>query len=184
GEARDPRTTPVADVMTRDVSALSPGASPADALRVMRERNVRRVPLVEGNRVVGIVTVDDLLLDEAAPLDEVATIIRAQLVEGGPVHTRRFDEWTAWQRRYARAEAGMAKLVVRIQKVAGIRTPRLAEAAIELVAAAFVSRLEPARVEKAIARLPVLLQLRLRDLAVGPGRPSLHSLEDDIGHRL
>lgn len=35
---------------------LSPSDRSADALRLMRERNVRRIPLVDDGRVMGMVT--------------------------------------------------------------------------------------------------------------------------------
>lgn len=62
-EARNPKSTCLADVMSSDVATLDPDATPADALQVMRQRSVRRLPLVERHRVVGMVTLDDLLLD-------------------------------------------------------------------------------------------------------------------------
>ena len=84
GRGHDPRTTTLADVMTTPVLTLSPADGQSDAIRLMRERNIRRIPLVEAQRLVGIVTLDDLLLDEAAPLDELAAVVEAQIGEGGP----------------------------------------------------------------------------------------------------
>src|SRR5690606_36883834 len=71
GQGRDPKTTLLSEVMTTPVVTLSPSDSQSDAIRLMQERNVRRIPLVEGERLVGIVTLDDWLLDEAAPLDQL-----------------------------------------------------------------------------------------------------------------
>jgi hypothetical protein len=76
--------TDLSDVMTTPVATLTPADSQSDAIRLMQERNVRRIPLVEGERFVGIVTLDDLLLDEAAPLDELAGVVQVQIGEGGP----------------------------------------------------------------------------------------------------
>src|SRR5512145_1046050 len=53
GHGLDPKTTRLGDVMTTPVVTLSPRDSQSDAIRVMTERNVRRVPLVEGDRFVG-----------------------------------------------------------------------------------------------------------------------------------
>ena len=72
GQGLDPRATTLADVMTSPVTTLSPADSQADAIRLMQERNVRRTPPVEAERIVGIVTLDDLLLDEAVPLEQLA----------------------------------------------------------------------------------------------------------------
>ncbi len=72
GRGIDPKTTCLSAVMTAPVATLSPTDGHRDAIRLMQRRNVRRIPLVEGGRLVGIVTLDDLLLDEAASLDELA----------------------------------------------------------------------------------------------------------------
>jgi CBS domain-containing protein len=60
---RDLNKTPVADVCTSDVATLSPTDTVDDAVRLMRERNIRRVPVVENDRPVGIVTIGDLAIE-------------------------------------------------------------------------------------------------------------------------
>jgi len=69
----------------------------------MRQRNVRRIPIVEGARVVGMVTLDDLILVEAAPLDELAAIVEAQIRDGGLPESPRTP---ARRRRIARSRIG------------------------------------------------------------------------------
>ena len=46
----------------------------SDAIRLMRERNIRRIPLVEGDRLAGMVTLDDLPLEEAAPPHQLSPL--------------------------------------------------------------------------------------------------------------
>ncbi len=50
----------VADVMVHDVSSVSPEASVAEAAETMVERGIHRLPVVDGERLVGIVTSLDL----------------------------------------------------------------------------------------------------------------------------
>ena len=57
----DPAAIPVEDVMTRDVLTLAPAAFIADAARLMRRQRVGAIPIVDGGRLVGIVTRSDLL---------------------------------------------------------------------------------------------------------------------------
>ena len=102
GRGLDPRTTTLADVMTTPVAVLSPAHSQSDAIRLRQQRNIRRIPLVEAERLVGIVTFDDLLLDEAAPLDELAAAVAAQIGEGGPAASLRAP---GVRQRAARAQA-------------------------------------------------------------------------------
>jgi CBS domain-containing protein len=58
-----PDSAMVADVISDDVVTLDPSATVDDAVRLMRERAVRRVPVVEGGRAVGIVSIGDLVRD-------------------------------------------------------------------------------------------------------------------------
>jgi len=89
---RRPRSGQLREVMTTPVITLSLRDGQDDAIRMMQERNVRRIPLVERGRFVGMVTLDDLLLDEAAPLDQLAAIVQAQIGRG---RTGSFAEITA-----------------------------------------------------------------------------------------
>jgi CBS domain-containing protein len=53
--------TKVSDIMTREISCCSPEADALEIERVMTERQVRRVPIVDGGgHVVGIVAQADL----------------------------------------------------------------------------------------------------------------------------
>lgn len=50
----------VRDWMTRDVITISPRTSLAEAHQLMMERGIRRLPVVNDGRVVGIVTLGDV----------------------------------------------------------------------------------------------------------------------------
>src|SRR4029078_3221273 len=82
GPGLDAKTTPLAAVMTTPVTTLSPADSQGQAIQLMQQRNIRRIPLVEAGRLVGIVTLDDLLLDEAAPLDQLSAVVESQIGDG------------------------------------------------------------------------------------------------------
>lgn len=168
GGALDPRQTTLGEVMSRGVVTLPPDAVVADALGVMRDRRVRRVPLVEDGRVVGMVTLDDLLFESAAPLPEIAAVVKAQIIETGPARTRRFDEWDASERRYARAWASRTKMVAEVQTAAGLDTRAQAEAVLYGVLATFVRRLGAAGAATLVAQLPALIRSRLSELPPGP----------------
>lgn len=57
----DPATIPLEDVMTRKVLTLAPGAFVADAARLMRRERIGALPIVDGQRLVGILTRSDVL---------------------------------------------------------------------------------------------------------------------------
>jgi len=62
-EGRDPDSTPVSEICTTGVQAIEPEASVDDALRMMREHDVRRLPVVKNGRPVGIVSLGDLAVE-------------------------------------------------------------------------------------------------------------------------
>lgn len=58
----DARTIAVGEVMSTEPATIDEQASVTDALREMRRRGVRRVPVVDANgALVGIISTDDLL---------------------------------------------------------------------------------------------------------------------------
>lgn len=167
GRGLDPNTTPLADVMTTPVVTLSPKDSQSDAIRLMQERNVRRIPLVEGKRFVGMVTLDDLLLDEAAPLDQLAAIVQAQIGEGGlPVSPRA----PAMMRRAARAEATYGRFLNQLQAEAALENADEAATALDIILKSLVRRLTAEEAKDLIAQLPSLLQPTLQALPPGPDK--------------
>ena len=59
-EGRDPRATRIEDVASHDLTAVSPDDPVERAVDLMRERAVRRLPVVKRGKVVGIVSIGDL----------------------------------------------------------------------------------------------------------------------------
>lgn len=57
---RDASSTKLGEICSRDVATLEPTASVSEAVRLMSERAVRRIPIVDGGRPVGIVSLGDL----------------------------------------------------------------------------------------------------------------------------
>ena len=63
-EGADPNTTAVGDICSRELTTLKPTDSVGQAVRLMREKAVRRLPVVEDTGwVVGIVSIGDLAVD-------------------------------------------------------------------------------------------------------------------------
>ncbi len=76
----------VRDVMTHEVRTVPPDAPLEQVVRLMERHNVKRVPVVDGGKVVGIVTRANLLhavasfADEIAPLSAADAAIRDRLL--------------------------------------------------------------------------------------------------------
>lgn len=62
-DGKDPSTVPAGDICSRDMSYLSPTDTVSDAVRIMREKAIRRLPIVENDRPVGVVSLGDLALE-------------------------------------------------------------------------------------------------------------------------
>jgi len=69
-EALDPKTTPLGAVMTVRPDTIGPAAHAIDALRMMQDGGYHHMPIVEGRRIVGIVSHGDFSGLERARLDE------------------------------------------------------------------------------------------------------------------
>ncbi len=76
----------VHDVMTHEVRTVAPDAPLEQVVRLMERHNIKRVPVVDGGKVVGIVTRANLLhavasfADEIAPLSAADAAIRDRLL--------------------------------------------------------------------------------------------------------
>jgi CBS domain-containing protein len=62
-EGRDPGQTRLGEVCSRDVATVSPGDDLTAAGDLMRERAIRRVPVVDDGRPVGIISIGDLAIE-------------------------------------------------------------------------------------------------------------------------
>ncbi len=60
-----PTSTPVRDVMTKQVVTLTPDQSFEAAADLLAERGIGAVPVVDGDRVVGMLRDEDLIVSEA-----------------------------------------------------------------------------------------------------------------------
>ena len=56
----DPAQTPVRDIMSRGCATVSPEDDCRRATHLMAEHQVRRLPVVDGGKVVGIISLSDL----------------------------------------------------------------------------------------------------------------------------
>jgi CBS domain-containing protein len=59
----DPDVTIVDDVASHEIVSVAPETDVSDVVRLMRDHAVRRVPVVEDERPVGIVTIGDLAIE-------------------------------------------------------------------------------------------------------------------------
>jgi len=59
-KCKNPKETGVSEIMTRRVIVGKPDMELVEATRLMFENKVKKLPIVEGNRLVGLVTLTDI----------------------------------------------------------------------------------------------------------------------------
>ncbi len=75
-EGRDPESTTVADVCTTGLTTLEPDQSIDEAVQIMRDNDIRRLPVVKDGRPVGVLSLGDLA-QEREPESALADISSA-----------------------------------------------------------------------------------------------------------
>jgi CBS domain-containing protein len=73
-QGRDPRDVPVSEIASREIVAIGPDDDTEDAARLIAERAVRRIPVVEDGVAIGVVSLGGLELakEERTPLADVS----------------------------------------------------------------------------------------------------------------
>ena len=61
-EGGDPLIATVGQRMSTELATVAPGAALQDAVKVMAERGIRHLPVTDGGRLVGIVSIRDLAI--------------------------------------------------------------------------------------------------------------------------
>ena len=60
-KGRSSKDTPVSDIMTKELLTVNPGDSVAECMRTMTEKRVRHLPVLEGTKLVGILSIGDVV---------------------------------------------------------------------------------------------------------------------------
>ncbi|MDX2411474.1 MAG: CBS domain-containing protein [Woeseiaceae bacterium] len=60
-KGRSSKTTRVSEIMTTGVFTTSSTKSVNDCMSVMTEKHIRHLPVLEGNRVIGMISIGDLV---------------------------------------------------------------------------------------------------------------------------
>lgn len=63
---KSPEATAVADIMVREVVRVDVRSTFADCLRLMHDHRIRHLPVVESGRLIGVISIRDLLSEAVA----------------------------------------------------------------------------------------------------------------------
>jgi CBS domain-containing protein len=66
----------VSDLMTRSVITCAPGDSVAEIARIMTMRRIRHIPVVDGGKVVGVISIGDVLKSRISEIELEANVLR------------------------------------------------------------------------------------------------------------
>jgi CBS domain-containing protein len=69
-KGRNSKETRVSDIMTTPVVFVTPKQTIEDAMRIMTEKRIRHLPVLDGETVVGVVSIGDLVKSIAREQDE------------------------------------------------------------------------------------------------------------------
>ena len=70
--------TPASDVMTRDPVTVEAEMGVYEMCEKMKHNGVRRMPVIEDGELVGIVTLDDLVVLLQDEMEDIADVIRSE----------------------------------------------------------------------------------------------------------
>lgn len=68
--------SPVSSIMTRTVITCPPGAAVSDLMEQMTRYRIRHIPIVENNKLVGIVSIGDVVKRKIEEAEQEATALK------------------------------------------------------------------------------------------------------------
>lgn len=189
----DARETAASEVMTSVVGACEEGAALADVVCAMKQFACRRVPLTRQGRPVGLVTLDDLLVEGAISAEEAREIVEAQL--GMPARLKPRGSIRpaspldapalSARREELRREQGFRDLVRDVESRAGLPSRERAEAAVKIVLSMICRRLHPDDAGRLTATLPDHVRDHMAAFAEAPAEPvTVDTIGDELQTRL
>ena len=195
GHGLDPTSTALSEFMSEDVVTCDVGSDLAHVVKLMQEHGIRRIPITDGGRAVGVITLDDLVAEGAVDAEALRAIVTAQLEveaphkpagllhpEGAARKERRAaGRARAIARAKARAQATYDKLVAAVAKTGKLDRLR-AERALTVGVCMLCRRLSPEEAHQLVAQLPSLLQSGLEHCLDGPDRNvTITAIEQELG---
>lgn len=78
-QQRNPATTVVGEVMTAEPMVVSPKERIAECTRLMKENGFRHLPVCEGRKLVGLISLRDLILHDLSEREGEVQVMRAYL---------------------------------------------------------------------------------------------------------
>lgn len=81
---KHPGSTKVENIMSNNLVTVSPDSTSKEAAKLMAEHQIRRLPVVEGDKLIGIVSLGDFAIRELT--DDQAKVALTEISEHGAQH--------------------------------------------------------------------------------------------------
>ncbi|WP_088279742.1 CBS domain-containing protein [Ideonella sp. A 288] len=80
-QGRSSKDTTVAEIMTRDVIVVTPATRTRDCMALMKEKKIRHLPVLQGNTVLGMISIrdimDDIIADHELTISQLESYIHS-----------------------------------------------------------------------------------------------------------
>lgn len=78
---KHPGSSKVEDIMSKEMVTISPESNTQEAAKIMAKHQIRRLPVIEGDKLVGIVSLGDFAIHELT--DDQAKVALTEISEPG-----------------------------------------------------------------------------------------------------
>jgi len=75
----DPESTLAGDVMSKKVVTIDPDKTIEDAVSLMLKNRIKKLPVTEGKKLVGIITTSDIISIEPKLIESIAGLVNVKL---------------------------------------------------------------------------------------------------------
>lgn len=181
------------DVMSSPVISVAADATVTDVTDLMVRERIRRVPILDGPSIAGVVTFDDLILERAVDGSTLAAIVRSQLsrpsrlepagrLRPAPPERVEAARQRADRRHEAHRRQAYASLLSRTRSATGLASIEQVESALEIVLSGLLRRVTAEEATNLLAQLPS--HLRQKWLPKLARRPDLEVTSSSLEREL
>jgi len=182
-QARDPQATRLRAIMKQDVATIDVEGTIDDAVTMMRTNACRRLPIIDDGVIVGMITLDDLLLDRALGADAISSVLGSQLElaaswsernrqrEGEPKEANILGRHLRLRRRHqSHADATYTRLIHEVERATGLKSRQEAETGLLIALEGICRRIAPTEATHLLAQLPSIVREALMPSIEGPDK--------------
>ena len=78
-QGKDAELTTVEDIMTKNVITIEPGKTIEQAVDIMSKNKIKKMPVVDGDKLIGIITSSDIIVVEPSLIEEIAKLVSVNI---------------------------------------------------------------------------------------------------------